>query len=101
MPSTADLAPEITKTRNDQHSDAHAKQEDTTSYESFQIMTDSKVSKSNGIEHSSVSRTESGSSAVTGDAEQQITNDLSKNPLVNSEDGAELDVLVKMERANK
>ena len=96
MPSTADLAPEITKTRNDQHSDAHTKQDDTNSYESFKIMTDSKVSKSNGngIEHTSVSRTES------GEAEQQL-NDLSKNPLVNSEDGAELDILVKMERANK
>ena len=95
MPSTADLAPEVIA-RNCQPSNTSNPEKIAAAYESFQLVTDSKVG--NKGDHISLSRTESGSSVTD---EVVPIDDLAKNPLVNSNYGADLDILIKMERANK
>ena len=91
MPSTTDLG--LDKIPNEDQP------VETSTYESFKAMSDSLVDNNQNETGPEITNkiTESTSSSV----EDSLSQQLESNPIVNVSNGEELDILVKMERANK
>lgn len=89
MPSTTDLGLDTNPYEN---------QPIASTYESFKVMSDSLVDNNQNETGTEIANTitKSNSSSVGDSLSEQLV-----NPIVNVSNGEELDILVKMERANK